>query len=458
MKNKITILALNICMLITSLESVEAANILLLDNPNIHYDGAFYTQVTPTLVTFNRHKPEVYNNTESGIYGSWINQWVITQTGVRIRFKTSSPTITFTFQKRTGGGTVGANPTNGFSVFANNTLLANYSTLSFTINNPNAGNSSSYEVSLPNLWAIDLIGMALDDTYDLEDTGTLTKPTYIAIGDSKAHGTGQYVSSAKTYPFQLASLMQWNLYNIAVAGSTLGWAIALNVKGVPSVDFITVELGYNDFYYLSENLAAKQNQYERLIDSLRFYQPLAKIFCITPITTTTSSGAAPYSLDQYRNMVQTVVSSRMQTDPNIFVIPGPSYSNATMLASGDPVHLSESGALTLANNLAVPINDPSSIVLITTSNENTQESTKKKIDIYYLSNSKLNLNVEQTGYYVVEIYDTNGKSFCKSYQTYLNSGGNEINFACNGLKIGTTCIVRIQKEKFIESKLMYVSE
>ncbi len=150
--------------LFISTELIKAQNILSLDNPYLNYDGAFYTQVSPTLVTFDRHKAEVFNHTKSGIYGTWIHQWVITQTGIRIRFKTSSPTIKFTFQQRANGGTIGSSPTNGFTVFADSIFITSYSSLAFTINNPTIGSSTFYEVSLPNLWAVDLIGMELENT------------------------------------------------------------------------------------------------------------------------------------------------------------------------------------------------------------------------------------------------------------------------------------------------------
>ena len=259
MKNLIYNSLLLIFLSTISIEKSSAQNVLSLDNPYLKYDGAFYTQVSPNLVTFDRHKSEVYDNSDSGIFGMWIRQWVITQTGIRIRFKTSSPTIKFTFQQRINGGTIGATPTNGFAIFADSIFITSYSSLSFTITNPNIGSSTFYEVSLPNLWAVDLTGMELENSYTLEDPGNINKPIYVALGDSKTHGTGQYVSSAKTYPFLLASQLKWNLHNIAVAGSSTGWAMALNVKG-KQVDKITLEFGYNDWEYLAESLPSRQLQ------------------------------------------------------------------------------------------------------------------------------------------------------------------------------------------------------
>lgn len=426
-----------------------------LNDPNLRYDGSFYNTVTETKVSFNRHKPEVVNHLESGIYGSWINQWVITQTGVRIRFKTMSPTINLSFEKREGGGSLGTSPSNGFSVFANGTLLTTYSSLSFTITNPNASEATLFEVSLPNLWAVDFIGMTLANTYTLEEPEALNKPVYVAIGDSKAHGTGQYVSSAKTYPFQLAALMEWDLYNMAVAGSTLGWAMALNLKGV-EVDVVTIELGYNDWEFSNTSLANLQVQYEKLIDSIRRFQPNAQIFCITPIANTDLTGAAPYSQDDYRLMVQTVVAERMQSDDKLFVISGPEISNTSMLASGDKVHLSESGAAALAQNLVGPISDPSTIVLTPLAIEESAARAKKKIDVRYASSTEVWLSLPSPGNYAVQVYGLNSELLASYHESNLPAGESRIAWTGAGIKGGSLCIIRVQGVNEEMSKVVYI--
>jgi lysophospholipase L1-like esterase len=442
-------------IMLTSFAKVNAATNVPLNDPNIRYDGAFYSTVTETLVVFNRHKAEVVNHVESGIYGSWINQWVTTQTGVRVRFKTTSPTITMTFQKRAGSGSIGASPSNGFTVSANGTLIHTFSSLSFTINNPNTNDPTLFEVTLPNLWGVDLIGFSIDDTYTLEDPGTLDKPVYVAIGDSKTHGTGQYVSTAKTYPYQLAKLMDWDLYNMAVAGSTLGWAMALNVKGV-EVDVITIELGYNDWEYATTSLSAMQTQYERLIDSVRLYQPNAKIFCITPIANSDLTGAAPYSQDSYRNMIQNIVTLRMQTDENLFAISGPSISNTSMLASGDVVHLSESGALTLAQNLVEPLTNPSSIVLTPLAINESSLAVKKKLDIGFVSREEILLISEEAGLSNVKIISIQGEVLEEYKEVLLISGMNRLPRNSSISAFGSAFIVLLTHGNELTSELFFI--
>lgn len=430
------------------LQHLNGQNILALDNPFIKYDGAFYIQASPTLVSFDRHKPEVYNHLESGIYGTWIRQWVITQTGIRIRFKTASPTIKFTFQQRSGGGTIGGTPTNGFAVFADSIYQTSFSSLSFTITNPNSSAATFYEVSLPNLWAVDLIGMELENSFNLVDPGVLLKPVYVALGDSKTHGTGQYVSSAKTYPFQLASMMKWNLNNMAVAGGGIGWAMALNLKG-KNVDVVTMELGYNDWEYSAESLSSRQLQYEKLVDSIRLYQPNAKIYCISPITTSDLSGAAPYTLEEYRNMVGDIVNARKQLDSKIFFIPGTSISNTGMLASGDVVHLSEAGALELATNLKGVIEDPSTIVL----NNASMDTMTKSSTIISISNTQLDIIVNKAGQYSFSIFTTDGKPIYNLSDKQLKEGENTISWNATNLKANNAYVIQIKNGTTMESYL-----
>ena len=447
MKKIIYILILSIGFQYFFLETTQGQNVLSLDNSYLHYDGAFYTEVTPTLVTFNRHKQEVYNNPESGIYGSWIQQWVITQTGVRIRFKTKSPKIKITFQERAGGGKITSAPTNGFGVFADSVFIASYSTLSFTIQNPKPGSSTFFEVTLPDMWAVDLIEMELEDAYVLDDPGVLKKPVYVAIGDSKTHGMGQYVSSAKTYPFLLASKMKWDLYNIAVASAITGWAMALNVKG-QQVDNITIEIGYNDWNNITDPLSVRQTQYEKLIDSLRAYLPDAKIYCITPLATASVSAKAPYTLDEFRNMIKTIVSYRKQMDSKLFFISGPAISNISMLASNDDVHLSEEGASVLANNLKEVINDPNSSF--------ATDQLQNIVVINYISNLQIDVVVQENGYYTFEIFSPEGRRTCSIKEIYLEKGSNQIIGKTPDLISGLVYIVKAQKGNFKKTSLVIV--
>lgn len=332
-----------------------------LNDTKIKYDGTWYSNVTASKVIFQRHSTTALASTETGYYGTWISQWVNTQTGIRIRFQTASPKIDLTFEKRTDGGQVLTDLNKGFNVYANGTEIMATNLLSFSITNPTPGTATTFEVSLPNLWSVNFTGMKVTEGYPLLDPGANTKPVYVSIGNSITHGTGQYCESSKTYPFLLAQTMGWNLHNLAVAGASVGWATALNLKG-KQVDKISVLIGFNDFKFDAAALATKQTMYGRLLDSLRKFQPNAKIYCITPLASSATSGNAPYTLQDFRNMVKTQVTTRQQAgDSLLYLIDGPDISDVSMLASGDEVHLSEYGAKVLADNLAAFI-DSSKVV------------------------------------------------------------------------------------------------
>jgi lysophospholipase L1-like esterase len=320
-----------------------------LNHSGLKYDGVLYPQISSNEVIFNRHAPLTYDNTESGIYGTWIRQWVNTQTGIRIRFKTSSAQIALHFTSRADGGHVVANPTNGFTVLVDGVILQSFSVLDFTINSPAAG-SHVYEVVLPNLWAVNFTGMEISDGATLEDPGALNKPVYVAIGNSITHGTGQYCASSKTYPYLLAQSMGWDLYNLAVAGAGLGWAASLNLKNIQA-DHISIKIGFNDWKYNAANFVSRQNEYAKLIDSVRKFQPNAHIYCITPIVTTETTGASDYTLDQFRNMVLNTINTRRQAgDLKLHVFKGDSLTQTNMLDDG--VHFNEYGANLFASRLA----------------------------------------------------------------------------------------------------------
>lgn len=409
---------------------VFASNPQALNHPSIRYDGVFYPIITENKVVFNRHLQSMKSDWESGIAGEWINQWVISQTGIKIRFKTSSPTIQLTFEKREGGGAIGNSPTNGFSVFVKGNEIQKFSSLNFTIQHPQPGNPEIFEVSLPNLWAVNFTRLELEDGYELENLSDLNLPIYVSIGNSITHGTGQYVSSAKTYPFILAQKSNWNLHNLAVAGATLGWAIAKNIKN-QKVDVITILLGFNDWKYTTSPLQNKKLEYEKLLDSLRHYQPNAKIYCITPLFSTDKNGSAPYSLQEFRDMVTELVNAKQQNDKNLCLINGPSISDASMLASGDPVHLSESGANKLAQNLFTEIENCN-----LTSIFPVKPALQNCIEIEKLNSTEIHFKSTCTGNHTITLVSLEGKIIYQESIDVSSSNLKVFNMDKNLLKSG----------------------
>ena len=250
------------------LTTVRAETSIPLDSPNIRYEGVWYPEIDSSQVIFNRHTDRVLDHSESGISAT-SRPYAYTQTGVRIRFRTKSPFIKMQFEQREDGGHMGLE--NGFAIYADGNKIAVKEQLNFTINAPVEDSSIVYKILLPSLYAVNFTGLSIKEDYQLESIAPNNNPVYAAIGNSITHGTGHQSASFLTYPYVLADSMNWNLYNLAIAGARTGWPIALLFKN-KEVDFITIALGFNDWMWDNKPLSDKLHQYEKLLDSLRYFK------------------------------------------------------------------------------------------------------------------------------------------------------------------------------------------
>jgi lysophospholipase L1-like esterase len=363
-------------IMLLEIKLAQAQVKISLDHSKIKYEGVLYPIITPNVVTFNRHTPAAYADPSSGIVYAPCNLTRATQSGVRIRFKTASPTIQLSFAAQTTPegyfyNNVTTPPTDGFTVAVDGKVIKTFTnTLSFTINHPSPGNDKEFEINLPILWSVYFTGMQLESGYDLSEPTANKQLKYAAFGTSITMGTGQN-NSSQTFAYQIAKAKNWDLHNFAVAGSSLGWQLAYDIKG-KQFDVISIEQGFNNWAsaYITSSLAEELSLYGRFIDSLRKFQPNARIYCISPIATTYSNPNPRYSLDDFRNGVCALVAARKSAgDRHIFCINGAEISDGNMLVDG--IHLSISGAAKLASSLAplmanpvgdnkgyIPANDP----------------------------------------------------------------------------------------------------
>ncbi len=325
---------------------------LPLNHPYLSYEGLWFAQTDSNQVLFDRHLESVLTHPESGISAT-SKPFAYTQTGVRIRFKTASPRISLEFEARPGGGFLGTD--NAFAVYCDSMQIAVFDELQFAFQSPDSNRSHEYNIVLPSLWPVNLTAFALRDGYELEELSADSRPRYVAIGNSIAHGTGHQSASFHTYPYVLADLQGWHLTNLAVAGARMGWPIATEFKD-KEADFITIHLGFNDWSWDNKPLGEKEAMYHKLLDTLRYYQPHAFIFCLTPIYTThtQSNMNCPFTLDELRQVIDRAVMQRQRSgDDKLFAILGPHISDGSMLMDG--VHLSADGAGRFAENLSVAI-------------------------------------------------------------------------------------------------------
>jgi len=261
------------------------------------------------------------------------------------------------------------------------------------------------------LHAVNFVGLSLENGYELAELQPNNLPDYVAIGNSITHGTGHQSATFLTYPFVMAQEMGWDLTNLAVAGARTGWPIAQLFKD-QKADFITILLGFNDWMWDNKDLEYKMNQYTKLIDTLRYYQPDAKIFCITPLSTTMTAPQyqVPFTLEQLRTSIDRTISRRTKSgDPNLFLIHGDSLSNTSMLMDG--IHLSETGAPQFANNLTAKIKEILAESVEITPQEHQPDSFQLN-RIYpnpFNPETKIEYELANSGRTLINVYDINGR-------------------------------------------------
>ena len=448
---KIRIFSLLILLLII----LRGENNLALNNPAIRYEGVWYPIIDSSRVIFNRHTDRVLEHTESGI-SSTSRPYAYTQTGVRIKFKTASPYFCMEFEQRQEGGHLGLE--NGFAIYADSVRIAVKEKLKFTIDAPDSNRSILYTVLLPSLYAIDFTGLSIANGYKLEELAPDSKPVYAAIGNSITHGTGHQSASFLTYPYILADSMNWKLYNLAVTGARTGWPISLLFKD-KNVDYITIALGFNDWMWDNKPLSDKFYQYKKLLDSLVYFQPEAKIFCITPLTTTKTETQldAPFSLQDYRTMLIRHVSRRRNLgNQNIFILHGDSLSDASMLMDG--IHLSKTGSPLFADRLVEEINKLLQSNNTSINSENPVElnfELKQNYPNPFNPSTNIQFYTKNTAEIELNILNLMGQKITTLFEGKVTRGFHRFNFKSHDLPNGIY-LYRIESKDYNETKKMTI--
>ncbi len=358
------------------------------------------------------------------------------------------------FEPRDGGGKMGL--TQAFAVFADSTLINVFESLEFTIDSPNRDSIVDYEVTLPSLHAVNFIGMTLEEGHTLKPLPPNNLPDYVAIGNSITHGTGHQSATHVTYPFVMAQAMNWDLTNLAVAGARTGWPIAQLFKDKP-VDFVTILLGFNDWMWDNKDLSYKIDQYTRLLDTLRYHQPEAKIFCITPITTTKTDPQyqVSFTLQQYREaLVRTITRRKARSgDENLFLIHGDSISTKNMLMDG--IHLGQAGAPLFAAKLTAEIKE----ILATTVDlkDNSRHPKEFKLNRVYPNpfnpETTIEYELADAGLTRIDIYDLAGNKVKELLNRRQRAGQYAATFHATGMSSGMYII----KLKHVNGTLHYIA-
>ncbi len=320
------------------------------DDPAIAINGVFFPARAHEVVTFSRFDPATLASPDIHFDTARAQP----ATGAVLRFTTASAHIGVRFRAQPG-----ENRGSEFGVFRDGALVQephfakDKADLSFAIVAPD-DHPATYEIALPSWASVGFLGLQLDAGARLLPNPDRPRKTYVAIGDSITHGTGQGSAAYKTYPFLAARALNWELFNLAVGGGKTSPALGAMLAG-KRVDVVTILIGYND-WNTHADAAVYAADYAKLLNQLRRTQPDAAIFCITPTRTknTVSRTKQATSLEAFRTVVRDAVRERTAADDHkIFLIEGTSLTDEADFR--DTVHLNDEGAQRVAAALASAI-------------------------------------------------------------------------------------------------------
>lgn len=320
--------------------NVQANTLIAPDDSLINYDGVFNVDRHSNVAIFHRITEDVINNPES----DFIADNARTQSGITIRFRTSSNMIIAKFVEM-GGRSSGLD----FGVYQDGVWDTKFTTDTFQITSNNNAQLTTYEIVLPSLHNVGFIGIELDDGQALVENSPFDKPSYVAIGNSITHGVGQGTASYLTYPFLLAQQAGWELFNLGISAARISPPIG-SMFPDRDIDVISMFFGFNDWNRIHD-LDQFIVQYQELIDNIRESHPTTTIYCITPFTTRTQATVSSlHSMKSYQQSIRNLVFSNQDNgDQNLFLIEG-----SHLIAHNDfidYVHLNVGGAERVADRL-----------------------------------------------------------------------------------------------------------
>jgi lysophospholipase L1-like esterase len=317
------------------------------DDPRIAIGGAMFAQAGPHAVRLDRIDPLLFADPQ-GLFSPAV---AVLTTGVTIRFRTDSASIRANFNHLSFVVTEGT----GYVVFQDGVfdrLVTDLETVDIPSVQP--GLPVTVEIACPSYDEVTFADLELDAGASLFPLPPDKRPRYFALGDSITHGSeldaDTKADSTASYPWVLARAKGWHLFNLGVGASKVTPAFGSMLSG-QQADVITILWGLNDKAHDNE-VALFVSKYDALLDNLRVGQPFTPVYCITPITSTSEGpGSNGYTLDDYRDAINTLVAARQATgDCNLHLIHGEDLTTLADLADG--AHFSVAGAERFATSLA----------------------------------------------------------------------------------------------------------
>ncbi|MBI9062004.1 MAG: SGNH/GDSL hydrolase family protein [Marinilabiliaceae bacterium] len=360
---------IGIGILLASSIQTEAKKVQL-NNPNIHVKGANYVFPSADKLHYCRFSEATL--TAPLAEKLFNSNKAITNSGIKIQFKTASRVVKLTFTPQDGD-----NRGSEFAVLQNGEMTGTYdfkgnagkTDMLLEITNAHAGQATLFEVVLPSWANVAVTQMNIDAHSELKPITPQNKPIYLALGNSITHGVGQGSASYLTYPYLLAEKLGLDYYNLAVGGAKISQPIAAQTAEMPQADIITLLIGYNDLFFNDKTVEQYTSSYRDYLTEIRKNQPKATIFCIslthTRSTYNPETGVVP---DDYRLALKTLVEEfQSNCDHNLVFVAGDAITSEENLRQDKPadkVHMGIEGAALFADELA-------SIITTATANETT---------------------------------------------------------------------------------------
>ncbi len=342
---------LSILLLVSGM-AVSGASKIAPNEKKIVIEGAMHLKYEEGKMQINRFSDELWSRED---LNNFSKSKALTQSGVRIIFRTDSKTVKPVFSDREGADL--RKPTNYYGIYKNGEFIGNMKGDSLILESPEGG-IVEWEIVLPIYYGVNFEGLILDDGAKLFDVKREKRPVLVAIGDSITHGAGQTkCGSNGSYPFVLAQTNGYDLYNLAVGGSQISPAVAGELTEVKA-DIITVLWGFNDWNGTRGDIEEITRRYTALLSELRKVQPDARIYCILPTTAADESGKNGKKgkipgrpLSDVRDAERQVVEAAMaKGDRNLFIIEGNKLSSTQDLLGN--VHFNNKGAARFGKTLA----------------------------------------------------------------------------------------------------------
>lgn len=265
----------------------------------------------------------------------------------RIRFRTSSPTITLGLLYL---NIIAVGPYNLIGIVLVNGVVAQQFSPTASSGNehievPVALGASAdrlVEVLLPYGNAMDFVGLSIEPGYTISPAAPRPTKRLAIHGDSITHG--YYTTRVdKTYPYLLnAALTDYQVINMGFASHILQGSDGTGL-GQMGCDGIVTVIGAN-----SAGGSGAQAEFQALFANIRAIQPTVPIIAVT-LFYTTGPGNDTY-FETFRQSLRNAVAA--MADPNITLVEGPSLIGHTSASFYDGLHLSDQGASEVATNLA----------------------------------------------------------------------------------------------------------